>query len=69
MDPISQFYFKKKKDDNTEIQKCDKNVNFKQKLDFCAICYEDRPNILFDPCNHCSICKTCLINNIKYNDS
>ena len=26
----------------------------------CAICYENKPNIIFKPCGHVSICKTCF---------
>lgn len=32
----------------------------------CAICYDEEPNILFEPCNHGAICRTCLIGNIEH---
>ena len=32
------------------------------------ICYEDEPNILFEPCNHGAICKDCFVSNVKHNN-
>ena len=39
-----------------------------QQTQFCVICYDEIPNILFEPCGHGAICKTCLISNVKHNN-
>ncbi len=69
LNQISEFYYKKeipKESDNNGGIVENKNVE-----GICAICYEDPPNIYFEPCNHGAICKTCLVNNIEHskNDS
>lgn len=49
-----------------DVKVNDKSTNESEKNEVCAICYEDTPNILFDPCNHGGMCKVCLVNNLKH---
>ena len=58
---------------NKDLKKAEKNNNEKTQCsinlehnEICAICYEDTPNIFFDPCNHGGMCKECLVTNLKF---
>ena len=63
LDQISEFYFsrKQKRNQNVELNSVEGEREFKEDNkegnQYCVICYEDSPNILFEPCNHGAICQ------------
>lgn len=57
MQQISENYF-----DNAPTQ--DKKYN-KESAE-CTICFENKNNILLQPCNHSGFCQDCMIEQLKY---
>lgn len=55
---ISTLYHeleKKKK----EIQKLQEELKLKDDIGTCILCFENKKNVLFKPCNHIVICDVC----------
>ena len=31
----------------------------------CFVCYQNKPNVIISPCNHCELCQACMSTLIK----
>ena len=43
-------------------------ISTKEIMEECLICYDNMPNIMFEPCGHGGVCKKCAIEYVKDND-
>lgn len=54
------FIIKKLKKENNELKEEIQNLRLNNNDDIsCVICFENKRNVLFKPCNHICICDTC----------
>ena len=51
-----------KKIENISILTSKKDSKIDQ---FCVFCYENKPDILIDPCCHGGICKSCVVHYLR----